>query len=186
MQLRVLGRFAMGRMNKNRCFAPIELVEDGIEQRIPQVTVIYTGKETHAIEVQDIEGIRDFFQSSVYVRQGKESEGAESRRMFRVLVCLELVARPGHFPQSTQILQDHPRRQRGYGCSDFPTIHRLQFDFDIRNFYRHRVVGVLRRHHVVMHVNAPISWSILAHTFVARVQFRPGAEESLYIISIAP
>src|SRR4029077_13068389 len=82
VQLRVLGRFAMGRMNKNRCVAPIELVEDRIEQRIPQVTVIYTGKETHAIEVQDVESIRAFLQSSLSVRQGKESEGAESRRMF--------------------------------------------------------------------------------------------------------
>ena len=35
----VLGRFAVGRMDKNHRLAPVELVENRIEQRIAQIAV---------------------------------------------------------------------------------------------------------------------------------------------------
>jgi hypothetical protein len=117
--------------------------------------------------VQDVERIRDFFQRAVYIGKREESEGAESRRMLKQQSRLELVAGAGYISQSMQILQDHPRRQRGYGCPDFPTIHRPQLRFDIRNSYRQRIVRILRRHDMMVYVNAPIFWCILAHSLAA-------------------
>src|SRR6185295_14277341 len=57
MQTGVLRRFAVGRMDKNRRLAPVELVEQWIEQRIAQVAVINAGKKANTVEVQDVERI---------------------------------------------------------------------------------------------------------------------------------
>src|SRR5207344_250808 len=95
-QIRLRGRFAMGRMNKHHCLAPIELVKNGIEQRIAEVAVVDAGKKADTVEVQDVERIRDFFQRAVYIGKREESEGAESRRMLKQQSRLELVARAGY------------------------------------------------------------------------------------------
>ena len=115
----------------------------------------------------------NFFQRAVHVRQGKQSKGAESRGMLEQHSCLELVADPGYFTQAMEIFQNDSRSERGDGRTDPPIIHRLQLRFSIRNLDRHRVVRILRRHNVVVHVEAPVSWCILIHVLFNSVLTQP-------------
>ena len=57
VQAGVLGRFAVGRMDKHHRLAPVELVEDRIEQRVAQIAVHDAGKKPDTVEVQDVERI---------------------------------------------------------------------------------------------------------------------------------
>ena len=164
LQARVLRRFAVGRMDEHDGFAPVELVENRIERWIAQVTVVDAGKKPDAVKVQDVKRIGQFFQRAVNVRQGKKSEGAESRGVFEQHPRLEFIAYAGDVTQPMEIVQDDARRERSYGGTNMPTIHGAQLRFGTRQLDRHGFVGVLGRHHVVMHVDAPIIWCILAHT----------------------
>src|SRR5262249_61780167 len=110
-------------MDKYDRFTLVQLVEDRIEQRVSQVSIVCTGKKAHAVEGQDVQRVGDFFQCTVHVRKREKSKRSESRRMFQNHSRLEFVARAGHLTQSMNVFQRHPRSQRGYDGGESPTVH---------------------------------------------------------------
>ena len=116
-----------GRMSKDDCAAPVDLVEYVRVGRVPQPSIVIAGKNPQALSAQNIARIFDFAQASLNVRERNGRKSAEAAWISPGQIGAIFIAAPGGVTRALRVAEpDAGRGQRDDGKLYAAPVHLLK------------------------------------------------------------
>ena len=152
-------------MHKDYGLAPVQIFEDGSEGRIAKPLgpgiVRVTGEDADAVPLEHVEGIFNFAQAALGVRQRNDGKQSKPPRMLERKIGRIVVASPRRATRALGVAEPYARqRQRKDGGRDALGVHCIErllrrpverCGRDPRSILR----DIGRRREVMMHIDQP-------------------------------
>ena len=110
----------------------MQLFEQGLEARVAEIDAVRIREQNDTVELKDVVGIGEFFESAVHIRKRKSSEAAETPRPALDQARREFVTSPRE-PARTRVVSDMDARGRDGRDRDVDSglIHECEIDLRV-------------------------------------------------------